>query len=199
MHVQQGAVSRARKCLRAGMLVVLGAIFCFAMTGIYACGDNSQSVIRQGLTQELDEPKDLTSDTMTSLASQLSSSGLDGTSLLAAWFDGYDYKINDITVNGSSATADVTVTVKQIGPLYDQVYEDIMNTAQDPSNAGITQSDLMSQFSDELLSDLQGATPTATDLQLTCTLNGNEWSVDNPDTALYPAMYGQSQYLSYNS
>lgn len=73
---------------------------------LVGCGGQSdEDVIREGIATDLDAVKNLDEDFLAEIVASTSSSdleevGIDATELMKAYFGGFDYTIEDVTVDG---------------------------------------------------------------------------------------------------
>lgn len=98
---------------------MLALMFCIALAiamGLTGCsGASAEDAIESSLTQELNQVKSLDKNFISTIASYMDVDrfkdyGVDGTAFVTAYFDGFDYSIDAITVNDDTARAIVTLT-----------------------------------------------------------------------------------------
>jgi hypothetical protein len=182
---------RRTAVLAMAVILALGA---FAV--LSGCGKSDEEVIREGLTEDFGALKDPSSEAYAEISRQaseeLTRQGIEIENFVDSWLEGYDFSISEIKVNGSDATAQVTITAKQLGPLLDEVVAEIQNSGEiyetlEEATAAIT----------GLLSErIASATPTATPVELLCTKADGVWQVssDIASEVLLPALLGESQF-----
>lgn len=92
--------------------------------GLVACGGGQDpaEVVREGVTAELESVKnmdDAAYEEMSSLAGAagLEEFGIDTKEYLTAYLEGFDYTVDEVTVEGETATATVTLTMKSFTEL----------------------------------------------------------------------------------
>ena len=104
-----------------GVLAVLLGIFALmgaaALSGCAGNENNNEDIIRDSLSSELDSIKNIDDSFVNDFSesinmSQLSMYGIDGVEFMKAYLDGFDYTIDNITVDGDQATAQITLTCK---------------------------------------------------------------------------------------
>ena len=102
--------SLAAICASAMLVVSVGAL-----TGCNA-NEANEEVIRESMTKELDPYKNHDSSVISQIQSQnavaLATVGVDGKEYAEALLDGFDYSIEDVTVDGKNATATIVMTQK---------------------------------------------------------------------------------------
>ena len=119
-------------------LAVVVAVSCGVVLG--GCSSaNPEQAIRDDLTATLDEVKNVDDATIEELmgsvdTSQLEPYGIDGTEFARSLLDGFDYSIGDITVDGDTATAQVSITCKSAMDLYDELENMMTELSEDPDN-----------------------------------------------------------------
>lgn len=108
-----------------------------------------------------------------------------------AYLDGFGYEIGDITVDGDTATAEVTVTVKS--------FNDIMTTFQTDFTEWVYSTDLSTMTSEDdfykeagriLLETVQNAEATESTLTVDYTKDGDDWTMDPVSQSEVNALFG---------
>jgi hypothetical protein len=187
-----------KKCLRKACLLSLAAVLALtAMFTLAGCGNNAEQVIRDGLTKDFGSLKDKASDEFKEVSDQadqmLKSQGLDIPDFMTMWLEGYDFTIGKITVDGSAATAEVTIKAKQLGPILDSVVAELTENAADfTSQKEIT--DAMAQMISE---QMASAELVETAVTVECKKSGDTWSVssDLENNVVMPALFGESTLM----
>lgn len=190
-------ITKGRRVLMAGLIACLSLVLGFALT---ACGPSDEEQVKKALDDELStmsNPSDgvlnqLAFEAESGVSGQLDQMGISSADLMKSWTEGYSYEIGDIAVDGDSATAQVTITCKQFLPIATDWANSLMSDAQ---SKGFTSTDEVYAYSGQtLLSDLDAATPTTTEVTLTCQKDGNGWTFPLTTTenqqALYSALMG---------
>ena len=102
------------------VLVVLGALVIALSLILSACGPSNEEVIRGKLIEEFDQIKAGSGEDYDMMLESLEQEGnleeigIDSEEFLRALLEGFDYSINEITVEKSTATVKITVTRKSI-------------------------------------------------------------------------------------
>ena len=170
-------------------LAVVVAVSCGVVLG--GCSSaNPEQAIRDDLTATLDEVKNVDDATIEELmgsvdTSQLEPYGIDGTEFARSLLDGFDYSIGDITVDGDTATAQVSITCKSAMDLYDELENMMTELSEDP--------DILSLLSDEeafnarlgelLMEAMDSLEPSTKDLELAYTNADGTWTMDSSSAA----------------
>ena len=108
--------------------VVLGllaaVLACTLGVTLVGCGASDEDKIKDAISAELDLIKNHDEATIEELegsyASQFDQLGIDSGEFINSWLDGFNYTVDSVTVDGDSATANVTVTVKQLVPVLNE-------------------------------------------------------------------------------
>jgi len=108
----------------------------FSAAVVTGCAQSDEDVIRDGVKAELDSIKNLDDEFLNMLAADTGSDefaayGIDTTEFMKSYLDGFDYKIDSITVNGESADVVVTLTCKSFSNYMQQVDADANAYAQE--------------------------------------------------------------------
>ena len=187
---------KTMKKLAVLAITVMAAVSMLALAG---CGNNPEQVIKDGITQELETVKNLDEATLDEIAGDTlddyAEYGIDVKEFLRSYFDGFDYTIDQITVNGDTAEATVTFQIKS----YTQFMEDFeanMNAyveelQSDPSALmGMSQEDLYAQIGPVMMDTINNIPVVETEpIVIECTKTGNTWEVDDSaEQAIQEAM-----------
>ncbi len=110
------------KTFRHKLLVPFMALAAFCLVVLSACGGPSvEDMIREDLTTQFEEIKSGEDDIIDEIAegagSDFETLGVDPAEFVRSYIDGFDYTINDITVEDATATANVTVSCKSMNDI----------------------------------------------------------------------------------
>ena len=125
---------------KAVLACATAALLAFGATALAGCGGQSaEDLIRNNLSAEFDQVKNLDEEFLNEVTADASTSGLeefgiDAVELMKAYFGGFDYVIDDVTVDGDTATATVTLTCKS--------FDDYMNAVTDVAMSASSDTDL---------------------------------------------------------
>ena len=108
---------------------------------------------------------------------ELSTYGIDGVEFMKTYLDGFDYKIDDITVDGDKATAKVTLTCKSFTAYNQAVQNAATALASNPDALPTTEEELNQLLGQTVMDALAGVEVAETDqINITYTKNGNTWT-----------------------
>lgn len=124
----------ARSLAAAAMALALMGACLLGATGCVA--PTPEDAIRSSLSQKLDGIKGLDDGFLSELQDDLdvdrfSEYGIDGTEFMRSYFDGFDYSIDDIVVDGDTATATVTLQCRSFSQYRDRLTEAAENLVGD--------------------------------------------------------------------
>lgn len=163
------------------------ALLVFTLGVMAGCnsGPSDEEVIRQSLTEELDQIKNMDDEFINAMATdmdvdELATYGIDGVEFMKTYLDGFDYKIGDITVDGNKATAQVTLTCKSFTAYNQAVQQAATELATDTERLQAMTTDQLNQLLGQTVMDaLAGVEVAETDqIDITFTKNGNTWTPD---------------------
>ncbi len=161
-------------CIAALMTVCLGMLA--------GCGPSSEEVIRDGVTQELDGLKNQDDAAMAEIVSGANMSGLevyglDANEFMKAYLNGFDYRIDDVTVDGDKAQVTVVLTCKSFSA-YEKALQDAADQLMgDESFAELDRSAMNQKIGETVMTALAGIEPTETEpIVLDYELANNTWS-----------------------
>ncbi|MDR2108175.1 MAG: hypothetical protein LBP28_01765 [Coriobacteriales bacterium] len=182
--------------LKRSALFALTVVLLVASMALAACGKSDEEIIREGLTSEFNQLKDTSSEEFSKISSQiqrtLDQQGIKIEGFMETWLEGFDYSIDSIQVDGSQATAKMTISAKQFGPILDQVVAEVQSSGQqyDTIEAATT------AISELLAERLASAQPSTTTVEVACSKIDNTWQISSnvTDEIVMPALYGESKY-----
>lgn len=162
------------------------ASLAFGGIALVGCGGQSdEDVIREGIATDLDAVKNLDEDFLAEIVASTSSSdleevGIDATELMKAYFGGFDYTIEDVTVDGggNTAVATVTITCKTYGDLINSLTDAMMSVTDETEIAGA------------VMDAVNNLAPTKSDpIELGCEKVNDSWQLTSEgETALASAL-----------
>ena len=163
-------------------VAVLALSLCLApLSGCSSQQDDSE-VIRQSLSSELDSIKNLDDSFMNEFAesinmSQLSMYGIDGVAFMKSYLDGFDYTIDNIQVDGDTATAQITLTCKSYTGYQQALTEAVTKITENPEElAGLSNEDINKKIGEIVTGSLDGIELKATEpITITYTKVNDTW------------------------
>lgn len=171
-------------------LAAIGVAAMMALTVGSLAGCNAdaanEEVIRTSLTQELDPYKNHDESVVNQIKSQnavaLATIGIDGQQYAEALLDGFDYSIEDVTVNGKDATATIVMTQKDLDE--DEAEALMEELAADPELASMSLDERKAAVSDKLFEYIESVPAAAQDpISIDFVLNGDTWEPTEESTA----------------
>lgn len=166
-----------------------------AMT-LAGCGPSAEEVVRQGVSDELERLKahdetlldDLAAD---SGADQLAAYGIDAQTFIAAYLNGFDYRVDEVTVEGDDATATVVLTCKKFDAFAQALAEATSALAEDEETASLDGDELNAKVGDMVLEVLASVEPTeSSPVELPFKRTDNVWGpASGAEQALSSALF----------
>ncbi len=176
-----GTLGKVKKALATGAMAMLLMITLCAVTG---CQDNSEEVIRQSLTEEIDQIKNLDENMVNEFASSipgastLSSVGISSDELVRALLQGFDGTVDSVTVDGNTADAVVTFTSKDFSSLADNMDSLEEEMTNDPEQFADMSRQQIKDWVGERTMQMINELPVVTHEPVTITYerDGNTWA-----------------------
>lgn len=173
---------KIKKIVLVGAMAALLALGATALAG---CGGKSDAdVIRESLTQELDQVKNLDDAFLNEVTASAETGGLDqfgidAKELMKAYFGGFDYRIDDVTVEGDTAKATITLTCKSYQDYVDAITEAALNSEDETA------------FGENIMEAVNAIQAREADpLELTYQKEGNTWNITSEgQQALYSVLF----------
>lgn len=187
------------KMMKKLTLMAISVIAAISMLALVGCGSSPEQVIRDGLTQELDTVKNLDDATLDEVAGdaldEYEEFGIDIKEFLRSYFDGFDYTIGDITVDGDKAEAVVTFDIKSYSQFesdFETNFTNYIGELQSNPSAlmGMSEEDLYAQIGPIMMDTINNVSVVETEpIIIECTKTGNTWEVDDSaELAIQKAM-----------
>lgn len=179
--------SRIKRIVAAVAGVSLLALSVFALAG--CATTSSEDAIRQAVSQELDIYKNMDDKAMSMVVESaenegLTELGINGEEFAAAVLDGFDYRVNDITVNDKTATANVTIISKSMTD-FETKFSDAVSNLMTSGEAASLDSDGVQQAVGDLAMETFANTEIIEEsTNLEFELQGNTWVSTNVADAL---------------
>lgn len=180
------------KVFPMGCMAVLLVCCLVALPG---CGSSDDELITENLTTQLNALKNVDDNVVDEVASaaedEFGSIGLDATDYVKSLLDGFDYTIGKITVDGETASVDLSVTAKSLSDIQSQFMTEYTNQLNAIDGTSIADDSTLYQMAgDALMSAIDAAEPKTVD----CTIeyskddDGN-WTPNDPvGTTIYAAI-----------
>lgn len=150
-------MNKIAKTLLAAVVSACLAACALSLAGCTS-GPSDEDQVRNVVSQDFDQIKNMDDATLEQLTSGIgedetavfSAIGLNVNEFLKAFFDGFDYQITDVQVDGDAASATVTCTMKST--------QDIQNAWND-TFSNFTSSDI-TELGPQLMQDMANVEPT---------------------------------------
>ena len=176
----------AAKALTGMLCATLALVGGLVLTG--CSGADPEEAVRADLTANFDQLKNLEGDALEEIADGmgnigLEQYGLENIEVITAMLDGFDYTIDSVTVDGDTATAEVTVTSKSMSELMnldtDALTADLMEAVTsgelDPSD-----DDAINAWAGEYMMGLvEQIEPSEKTISLTYVNGDDGWTMDD--------------------
>ena len=196
MQDAKKVLHQAKKALLA---VAMGGLLVMTLCAVTGCQDNSEELIRQSLTEEIDQIKAMDDATVSEMASSmgyastLSSVGISSEELVRAMLQGFDGVIDSVTVDGNTADAVVTFTSKDFSSITDNMDSLQTEMADNPEQfADMSRQEIMDWVGDRTMQMVEEL-PVVTHepVTITYTREGNTWApAAGAETAIYSTIFG---------
>ncbi len=158
--------------------------------GLTACssGPSAEEVIAEGITTTLDQVKTLDDDTLDEIVAagkddlaDLNAVGIDARELFKTAFDGFDYKIESVTVDDDLAKADLTITAKSFIDAQAKAEEITLKWLDeaDTSIINMNEDQINAKVGELAMRAISETEPKTSTVRATFTKNGDEWSCDD--------------------
>lgn len=169
----------------------------FLLLALPGCGLSNEERIEQAVSQPLEAIKAKDEATLTSLLSddakqQISDIGIDPSSYISAYLDGFDYALGPININKDTATVDLTITCKTTDSIFAALEQKVTEDFESDASANNTEEQTKSELAEDTL-DLINAAPPVQHDPITVTLHkvDKSWIVDSDiNGALLKALQG---------
>lgn len=184
-------MTKTFKMLVAALMVAVLAV------SLTACGGKSdEEVIREGVTSEFETIKNYdgtgTSEIFGDVSemAELDQFGISADDFFKTWLSGFDYSVDDVTVDGNNATVKVTVTIKSFAEAMED-FQTRISEIDATTMADKTQEELYAEMGTMLMDCIDSASLMTETVELPYTLNGNEWAPGAGfESALSQALFG---------
>ena len=159
----------------------------FCMVGCSTAND--ENLIREKLAEELDAFKNMDDSAMSEIATVAENAGLDEIGIdsqefATAVLDGFDYSIDDVTVDGKTAVATVTIVSKSSSDFETRINEVVESITNDPEIAGMDQDAIMAKLSEAVMQAFDETEIVTETAEIEYELNDNTWEPVKGDNAL---------------
>ena len=160
----------------------ISCILAFAGAALYACGPDHEQAIRDSLTQELDSIKNLDESFVSDLesasgVSDLEEFGIDPKEFFTSYLSGFDYTIDEVAVDGETASATVTLTAKSYTEFNDAIQSNLDALVSDDSLYTLSEEEVYSRIGQTVMDTIDGLSPVQTaPITISYELIDNTWT-----------------------
>ena len=193
--------------MKKGFIAALmSAVLVFSLGMMAGCStpQDQEQLIRTSLAEELDQLKNADEDIMEELVSsietgvgasnlaQLESMGLSSQSIVESMLEGFDYTINDVTVNGNDAVAEVSVKAKNFSTFMTDLSEVITELTVSPTAlAGMSQDEILTYVGEKVKEVLANLPLVDSMIDLDFEKEGNTWEPTAAATSALSSVFFQ--------
>lgn len=179
--------------------ILSSMLLAFTLCAACGCQPGSEDVIRQTVTENFNAYKNLEDSVLSEIAAKaeedgMSDLGITGEEYATAVLDGFDYHINDITVNEQAATVSMTIVSKSKTDFYNKLNDAVSAFVADPATEGLSPEERDTQVGQIAMQAFKDTATISEDVELLFQLQGNTWvSVNstevlgNLDSFAFPA------------
>lgn len=188
--------------LRAITTIVSCVLALGLVVGLNGCGKNDEELIRASVSEVMDLFKNPTKENLQGFINEdeidlstLEEYDIDIYEFLGHSFKHFDYTINDVTVDGDTASANLTLTNTDLGAVVKETTTEITENIDDYAdvlNGENGRKEFMKIFFNKIYEKLDASEETvSTDATLQLNKVDGEWEVDDSSMdAVVSAMYG---------
>ncbi len=159
------------------------AFLCLGSLGLVACGPNDEEIVKQCATDQLERVKTHDAELLDKVAAgvnadALAAYGIDARSFSEAFLDGFDYRIDEVSVDGKTAKASVVLTSKSL-PAVMESFDQAIDAVGEQEGSGNMSEDEIAQAVGTALTDALAATGATehAPLELDFALDEKTWSL----------------------
>ncbi len=195
-------MSKRTGALRA-ITTIVSCVLAFGLAvGLNGCGKNDEELIRASVSEVMDVFKNPTKENLQKFVNEdemdlstLEEYDIDIYEFLGHSFKHFDYKVNKVTVDGDTASADLTLTNADLGSVVEDATAEMtehIDEYADVINGDNGRNEFMKIFFNKIYEKLDASEETvSTDATLRLNKVDGEWEVDDSSMdAVVSAMYG---------
>lgn len=160
--------------------VLSAALLAFTLCMACGCQPSNEDVIRDTVTKNFDAYKNLEDSVLSEIAAKaeedgMSDLGITGEEYATAVLDGFDYHINDITVNEQAATVSMTIVSKSKTDFYNKLNDAVSAFVADPATESLSPEERDAQVGQIAMQAFRDTDTVSEDVNLRFQLQGNTW------------------------
>lgn len=178
--------SRITKIIAAAAATSLLSLSLLAVTGCSTT--SSEDALRDAVAQELDIYKNMDEKAMGMVVESaenegLTELGIDGEEFAAAVLDGFDYSINDVTIDGDTATVNVTIISKSMSD-FETKFNEAVGELMSPDGSSLFADNVQEAVGTLAMKTFDTTDIIEEDVDLKFKLDGSTWVSTNVAQAL---------------
>lgn len=166
-------------------LIVLASAVC-----AFGCSSpDNENAIRNTIVQEFDSYKNMDQAAISKVLKPTENSGLEklgitGEQYASNVLEGFDYSINDINIDGKTATADVTIVSKSMSDFETKFNALVDNIEPLSSSSSVNKEDITTTIGECAIEAFKETQLISENVTLQFELRGNTWVSTNASQAL---------------
>lgn len=160
----------------------VAAMMVFTLGTFTGCNVNEENeeVIRNSITEEFEPYKNHDSSIINQIQSEnavaLATIGIDGKEYAEALLNGFDYSIEDVTVDGKNASVTMIITQKDIDE--DEAEAIMTGLAEDPEFVNMSMDERKALISEKIFEYINSVEAAPQDpVTIDFVMNGNTWEL----------------------
>lgn len=181
------------------LMLIVAAITALSLTALVGCGGSAdpEQQVKDAIAAEFDPVKNMSDDFISSLEDEgafegLDEMGVDGKEFATALFGGFDYAIGAVEIadDGKSATAEVTLTCKDIAGIVNNLEDKIFDGVDFNELLSMSEDEITQWAADRVMEILNDVDVVEQDpITLTLVNDGGTWEMDdNAEATLSKAL-----------
>lgn len=180
---------KATTARRAITAVMAALALAFTLCVASGCQPSSEDVIRTTVQEKFDAYKNLEDAVLSEIASKAEQEGLDelgisGQDYASAVLNGFDYHIDDVTVDEQAATVSMSIASKSKSDFYNRLNEAVTAFVQDPATESLSDEDKDARIGEIAMQTFEQTDVVNENVQLQFQLEGNTWTSTNSSEVL---------------
>lgn len=149
---------------KLAMILLASALLALSIGALSSCGKSADAIIKDDMTRQLDGVKKMDGDFANSLVSAFSTEsfevyGIDPATFVQSYFKGFDYSIGEISVDGDTATVQVTLTCKSYSGIKAAIGEATAELNGSAEFANLPHDEQYERIGQIVMDAVDGATP----------------------------------------
>ena len=169
--------------------ITAAGLLAFTLCVAAGCQPPSEDVIRTTVEQKFNAYKSLDDAVLSEIAAKaeqdgLNDLGISGQDYASAVLDGFDYSIDDITVNEQAATVSMTVVSKSKTDFYNKLNDAVSAFVANPGTEALSEGEKDTQMGSITMQAFEQTETVGESIQLQFQLQGTTWVSVNSSEVL---------------